>query len=118
MLTFAKTLAKYSPVPVINALSKLYHPTQILADLQTLWENLEPVTYPKFGTSTSQNDVENHLAKIYPLACLKGKKAAWVGDTNNITNELLVTLPRCGMHLAVASPKGYDAVEEVVWKRV
>jgi ornithine carbamoyltransferase len=43
---------------------------------------------------------------------------AWVGDTNNITNELLVTLPRLGMEMAVASPKGYDKVEDAVWSRV
>ncbi|RXK42047.1 ornithine carbamoyltransferase [Tremella mesenterica] len=90
-------MAKHSPVPVINALSKLYHPTQILADLLTLSE-----TY----------------SDSIPLPNLEGKKIAWVGDTNNITNELLVTCPRLGMKMSVAAPKGYDKVEEVVWNRV
>lgn len=43
---------------------------------------------------------------------------AWVGDTNNITNELLVTVPRLGMEMSVAAPKGYDKVEDAVWKRM
>ena len=41
-----------------------------------------------------------------------------MGDTNNIINEMLVTLPRLGMKVAVASPKGYDKVDERVWGRV
>jgi ornithine carbamoyltransferase len=105
---------------VINALSALYHPTQILADLQTLWETLSPpITYPKINASRPrQIQAEEHLSNIDPFESLKGKKAVWVGDTNNITNELMVTLPRLGMEFAVASPEGYNKVEEVVWKRV
>lgn len=47
-----------------------------------------------------------------------GKKIAWIGDTNNIVNDMMVSMPRLGMHVSVASPKGYDKVDERVWKRV
>ena len=112
-------LVKYSPVPVINALSKLYHPTQILADLMALYEAYSPDTVSSIRTTDGrQSSLFAAMQKVDVLAPLKGKKVAWVGDTNNITNELLVTLPRLGMELAVASPKGYDQVDEAVWARV
>ncbi|CAD6887628.1 unnamed protein product [Tilletia controversa] len=92
-------LAKHSRVPIINALSARYHPTQILADLQTLVE-----VYGDKGDSSS-------------LSKLAGIKIAWVGDSNNILNDMLVTYPRLGIHLAVAAPKG-DAYkrDEIVWQ--
>jgi len=107
---------------VINALSDLYHPTQILADLLTLDEHYSPdsissATTPSegvFGSLLSYLSQQKHD----PFAALKGKKMAWIGDTNNIINELLVTVPRLGMKLAVASPKGYDKVDPRVWARV
>ncbi|ODO11826.1 ornithine carbamoyltransferase [Cryptococcus amylolentus CBS 6273] len=117
-----ETLAKYSPVPVVNALSDLYHPTQILADLLTLLELYAPVPAPTdadITTGKAYTSVLKHFqSNIDPIATLKGKKVAWVGDTNNITNELLVTLPRFGMEFSVASPKGYDKVDDRVWSRV
>lgn len=103
----------------------MYHPTQILADLLTIYETYNPeplleqlgsderhleMVQPAFQRMVAQ--------KIDPLECFKGKKIAWVGDTNNIINEIMVTMPRLGMQVAVASPKGYDKVDERVWKRV
>lgn len=113
-----QTLAKYSPVPVINALCDLYHPTQILADLLTLVETYNPPSLPSTSSSTTHADLLSQVKKIDPFANLQGKKIAWVGDTNNIINEIMVTLPRLGMEVSVASPKGYDQVDERVWKRV
>ena len=55
---------------------------------------------------------------LNPLVCLNGKKVAWIGDTNNITNELMVTLPRFGMEFAIASPEGYNQIDARVWERV
>lgn len=66
----------------------------------------------------TQTEIRSSLTSIDLLEPLRGKKVAWVGDTNNISNELLVTLPRLGMKFALASPKGYDKVEDVVWSRV
>ncbi|KAK0521696.1 ornithine carbamoyltransferase [Tilletia horrida] len=90
-------LAKHSRVPIINALSARYHPTQILADLQTLLE-----VYAGPGSSD--------------LTKLAGLKVAWVGDSNNILNDMLVAYPRLGIHLAVATPRG-DAYkrDDIVW---
>lgn len=100
-------------------MSDLYHPTQILADLLTLHEHYHPFTLPRPTGNASNIEamafVEEHAN---PLKSLEGKKLAWVGDTNNITNELLVTVPRMGAHLAIASPKGYDKVDPRVWARV
>ncbi|GAA5971219.1 hypothetical protein JCM11641_004192 [Rhodosporidiobolus odoratus] len=89
-----ETLAKHSSVPVINALSHLYHPTQILADLQTLLEIRTPFTTD--------------------LSSLQGLTIAWVGDSNNILNEMMVTYPRLGVNLQIATPKGYDLDQEVL----
>jgi ornithine carbamoyltransferase len=82
-------LAKWSSVPVINALSDLYHPCQALADVMALREH--------FGT-------------------LEGLKLAFVGDGNNVAHSLMLTAGRLGVHVAVASPKGYQPDAEVVAK--
>ncbi|WVF70785.1 hypothetical protein IAT40_005579 [Kwoniella sp. CBS 6097] len=119
-----ETLAKHSPVPIVNALSDLYHPTQILADLLTLLEIYSPVPPPppqqdrdsSVGTYTSV--LNYYRSAIDPAKSLKGKKVAWIGDSNNITNELLVTLPRFGMEFSVAAPEGYNKVDPRVWSRV
>jgi ornithine carbamoyltransferase len=83
-------LAREASVPVINALSDKYHPLQILADLQTLRAHL--------GGATGD---------------LRGLKVAWVGDGNNITHSLMVALPKLGIDLRVATPKGYEPLDDV-----
>nr|CDI54313.1 probable ornithine carbamoyltransferase precursor [Melanopsichium pennsylvanicum 4] len=91
-------LAKHSTVPVINALSARYHPTQILADLQTMLEIYAPTSSPT------------------DLTCLAGLKVAWVGDSNNILNDMLVAYPRLGIDLSVATPSGASyARDDLVW---
>lgn len=99
VLTSSQLLAQHAGVPVINALSDLYHPTQILADLLTMVE--------AFPTNTSSSKSPACLSS------LAGLKVAWVGDSNNILNDMLVALPRLGIHLSVATPKGYDRNERV-----
>ena len=80
-------LAKWSHVPVINALSDRYHPCQILADMLTLQE--------RFGR-------------------LDGIKLAFVGDGNNVANSLMLTAGRLGVHVAVATPAGYQPDAAIV----
>lgn len=116
-------LAKHSPVPVINALCDLYHPTQILADLLALFEHWKPDSIPEALGQTQDNRIVGmvlgHLERNADmLSVFKGKKVAWIGDTNNVSNELLCTLPRLGMHFAIASPEGYNKVDPRVWARV
>ncbi len=82
-----KELAQWSHVPVINALSDLYHPCQALADVQTIKE--------RFGR-------------------WDGLKLAYVGDGNNVAHSLMLTAGRLGMHVAVATPKGYEPKSQVV----
>ncbi|WVN90253.1 ornithine carbamoyltransferase [Cryptococcus depauperatus CBS 7841] len=115
-----ETLAKNSSVPVINALSDLYHPTQILADLLTLLETYDPLPTPEinFSEGIHTSVLNYYRSALDPVKTLTGKKLALVGDTNNITNELLVTLPRFGMTFSVASPDGYDKVDERVWSKI
>lgn len=79
-------LAQHSSVPVINALTAKFHPLQILADLATL----------------------EHVYGDKKL------KIAWVGDSNNILNSMLVTYPRLGHHLSVATPKGYSVDRSLI----
>lgn len=80
-------LAKYASVPVINGLSDLAHPCQVLADYQTILE---------------------HKGK------LKGLKLAYIGDGNNMAHSLMIGGAKLGVHVSVASPEGYEPDAEVV----
>ena len=71
-------LAHWSGLPVVNALSDLYHPCQALADMLTLKE---------------------HFGK------LRGLKLAYVGDGNNVAHSLLLCAARLGIHMSVATPR-------------
>jgi ornithine carbamoyltransferase len=82
-----QTLAAYSSIPVINGLSDTFHPCQILADLMTIQE---------------------HKKK------LKGLNLAWLGDGDNVCNDLLLGCAKTGISMTVACPKGYEPLEEVV----
>ncbi|MFW0111600.1 ornithine carbamoyltransferase [Rothia sp. CCM 9416] len=74
-------MARYSRVPVINALSDDYHPCQILADLLTIRE---------------------HLGQ------LAGKTVTYLGDAaNNMANSYLLGCATAGMHVRIAGPEGY-----------
>lgn len=86
-------LAKHSTVPVINALSDLYHPLQIIADFLTISE-----IYP--STSTESLGLE-------------GLKIAWIGDANNVLFDLAIGATKLGVDVAVATPKGYEIPEEM-----
>jgi ornithine carbamoyltransferase len=74
-------LAKYSDVPVINGLTDLLHPCQILADILTIRQYL--------GT-------------------IDGRKVAWIGDGNNMANSWINAAYRLGFDLTLACPEGYD----------
>ncbi len=80
-------LAKYGSIPIINGLTDLLHPCQILADLFTVLEHK--------GT-------------------LKGLKLAYVGDGNNIANSLLYGCAKVGMDIFIATPKGYECNVQVI----
>lgn len=80
-------LAKYGNIPVINGLTDLMHPCQILADLFTVLE------------------VKGRL---------KGLKMAYVGDGNNVANSLLHGCAKVGMDICVATPAGYGCDERII----
>jgi ornithine carbamoyltransferase len=86
-------LAQHSSVPVINALSDLYHPMQIIADLLTVAE----VNLSSSGTSLG----------------LEGMKIAWIGDANNVLFDLAIGAAKLGIDVSVATPKGYEIPEEM-----
>jgi ornithine carbamoyltransferase len=73
--------SRYSQVPVINALTDLEHPCQVVADLVTLREH--------FGR-------------------LEGLKVAWVGDGNNVCNSLALACALLGMDFSLAVPEGFE----------
>jgi ornithine carbamoyltransferase len=106
-------LAKYSPAPVLNALSSLWHPTQILADLLTLHEHahlFDPSAPP--STPPAKPHAVT-LPKLRPLTI------AYVGDSANVLHDMLVTYPRLGHKLRIATPPkpAYQAPGPV-WERV
>ena len=80
-------LARWSEIPVINALSDLYHPCQAFGDIITLKEH--------FGR-------------------LRGLKLAYVGDGNNVAHSLLLCCARLGIHCAIATPPNYGPNTQVV----
>lgn len=73
-------LAEHADIPVINALTDLLHPCQVLADLQTVYE--------KKGT-------------------LKDLKFAYIGDGNNMAHSIMYGCAKVGINCAIASPEGY-----------
>ncbi|HZK78442.1 MAG TPA: ornithine carbamoyltransferase [Gemmatimonadaceae bacterium] len=80
-------LAKYSTVPVINGLTDLLHPCQILADVLT---------------------IRQHLGGV------DGRKVAWIGDGNNMANSWINAAYRFGFDLTLACPEGYDPDPEML----
>lgn len=82
--------AQYSDVPVINALTDLLHPCQVLTDLLTMQE--------------------------YKGKNLKGLHFAYIGDGNNMANSYLYGCAKAGIHCTIACPKGYEPNKDVLAK--
>ncbi len=80
-------LAASASIPVINGLSDAFHPCQILADLLTIQE------YKKE---------------------LKGLHMAWLGDGNNVCNDLMLGAAKTGISMTAACPEGYEPLEQVI----
>ena len=80
-------LAKYSSVPVINGLSNLLHPCQVLGDLMTIKEK------------------KGRLSNL---------KLVYVGDGNNVAHSLLFGAVKVGMDIVLTVPPGYEPKEEIV----
>jgi ornithine carbamoyltransferase len=80
-------VAKNASVPVINALSDIEHPCQLLADLMTIYEKKE---------------------------ALSGMKLAWIGDGNNVCNSAILSCALMGMRVDVACPPGYEPDDEIL----
>jgi ornithine carbamoyltransferase len=74
-------LARYADVPIINGLTDLVHPCQVMADVLT---------------------IKQHLGDY------KGKRIAWIGDGNNMANSWLNAAYVLGFELTLACPEGYD----------
>jgi ornithine carbamoyltransferase len=81
--------AKYATIPVINGLSDLEHPCQLLADIMTMQEH--------FGST-------------------KDLRVTWVGDGNNVCHSLILSTVLTGLSVTVSTPKGYEPSPEYVKK--
>ncbi len=80
-------LAAFSLVPVINGLTDLYHPCQLLADMQTWYE---------------------HRGEM------KGKKASWIGDGNNMCHSYINAARLLDFELAIAVPQGFEPNQQIL----
>jgi ornithine carbamoyltransferase len=90
--TFAQSdvedLARHGSVPVVNGLTDLLHPCQVMADLMTVQQ--------AFGVS------------------LEGISVAWIGDGNNMANSWIHAAIKLGLDLRLACPEGYDPDPELL----
>lgn len=91
----AEELAAYATVPVINGLTDLLHPCQVLADLQTVAQ--------RFGAHGSD------LGRA-----LQGVRYAWIGDGNNMANSWIEAAGILGLDLTLACPAGHAPNVDVV----
>ena len=82
--------AKYSKVPVINGLTDLCHPVQLLADLLTMIE------FEKFNFENPKNT-----------------KVAYIGDGNNMAHSWVILASKLGFDINIATPKGYEIDEKI-----
>ncbi len=80
-------LADYSSVPVINALTDLHHPCQVLSDVMTVMEKKGDIT------------------KLH---------VAWIGDGNNMANSWIQAAAKLGFSLTLACPEGYEPNPEIM----
>lgn len=80
-------LAEHATLPVINGLSDLLHPCQVMADCQTLLER---------------------------KGRLEGLTVAFIGDGNNVVNSWIHAASRLGIHFRLACPKGYEPNEQIL----
>ena len=80
-------LARFGSIPVINGLTDLLHPCQVLADLLTVRES---------------------------LGGWEGKAVAWVGDGNNMANSWLNAAGTLGFELRLACPRGYEPNQQIL----
>ncbi len=85
--TDLEEMARYTDIPVINALSDLFHPCQVVADLFTIWEK---------------------------LGSLEGLKVSYIGDGNNVCNSLLIGCSKMGINLSVACPTEYEPFSKAI----
>lgn len=76
-----RELAEFASIPIINGLTDMQHPCQVMADFQTIMEQ---------------------------KGKLEGLKLAYVGDGNNMVHSLMIGAAKVGMHVSVASPAGYE----------
>lgn len=83
----AEVLARYASVPVINGLTDMVHPCQVLADLLT---------------------VRQHLGGY------EGKVITWIGDGNNMCNSWINAANRLGFELRIACPEGYEPADHLL----
>lgn len=81
-------LARYASIPIINGLTDLHHPCQVLGDLLTVWEKKGSFNFP----------------------------IAWVGDGNNVCHSWIEAAVRLGLNLRVATPEGFEPKREIMEK--
>ncbi|MBW4473628.1 MAG: ornithine carbamoyltransferase [Stenomitos rutilans HA7619-LM2] len=84
-----EAFASYATIPIINALTDLEHPCQVLADLQTIQESFSD---------------------------LNGLTLAYMGDGNNMAHSLMLGCAMTGIHVRVASPPDYRPMDAIVQK--
>jgi len=85
--TDLEEMAHNADIPVVNALSNMFHPCQIVGDLFTIWEHFDS---------------------------LEDLNLAYIGDANNVCNSLLIGCGKMGLNVTIASPRKFQPQEEIL----
>ena len=80
-------MAEHASIPIINALTDMYHPCQVLSDLFTVWEK------------------RPDLSQL---------KIAWIGDGNNMAHSWIKAAAIMGFELALAVPEGFEPEDDIL----
>lgn len=100
-------LANYGTIPIINGLTDLLHPCQVLSDIYTILE---------------KEDLIRNLENVKGPSCLKdisklglsGVRVAFVGDGNNVANSWINGASKFGIKLIICPPSGYEPNQDIM----
>jgi ornithine carbamoyltransferase len=106
-------LARYASIPIINGLTDLLHPCQLLADLETVYAHYSG-GYGRAGSAAPVAAARPTAVAADVSTVLQKVRYAWIGDGNNMANSWIEAAGILGLDLALAFPEGYEPDAKVL----